>query len=438
MSEIINPKPQLAEVEFRLAYAWQRQGKLQRALAGYQRVVQLQPDHAQAHVELVALLLRLKRIPEAEAVARRALVSFPNEARLHKSFVQALVAHTSDLTTAFNYYQLTRRDHKAVAIAPHEILCCCVVRNEAVRLPYFLSFYRQKGIGKFLFVDNASTDGTSAYLLEQPDVYVWQSPYSYNRANFGAAWLELVLRQHGVDHWCVVVDADELLYYPECESKSLVQLCRELDDKNKFAFNAVHVEMYSDKPIRETHYASGQRFEDVCPYFDRQFYQAKVDNYGPFRNQTAYLGGVRQRVFDTPDVFYLSKVPLLKYNTGVVLTGGQHWTNYTEAEMAEGRGGLLHFKFFSTFHEHVRQEVKREEHWFNARVYKAYANGIAQNDALELYDEQHSVRLQGSQQLVQLGIMQEERETGEDSVQARQVEFIAVRPLAPNARSRNI
>ena len=397
---------QPAEVEFRLAYVWQRQGNLRRALAGYQRVVQFQPTHVQAHVELVALLLQLGRIPEVIVTARRALDLFPNEAKLHKSFVQALVMQNGDLSEAFDHYQLTRRDPKTLAIAPHEVLCCCVVRNEAVRLPYFLSFYRQKGIGKFLFVDNASTDGTLAYLLEQADVYVWRSPYSFNRANFGSAWFELLLRQHGVGHWCVIVDADELLYYPECESKSLVQLCRELDDKNKFAFNVVHVDMYSDKAIKDTHYTSGQRFEDVCPYFDRQFYHSKVDNYGPFRNQTAYLGGVRQRIFGTPDVYYLSKVPLLKYNIEVVLTGGQHWTNYTKAEMAEGRGCLLHFKFFSNFHEHIRQEVQREEHCFNARLYKEYATGITQNDALELYDEQHSVKLQGSQQLVQLGIMQ--------------------------------
>jgi len=398
--------PPSAAIEFTLAQIWREKGKFERALAGYQRVLQRSPKHLQAHLELPALLLELARIPEAVATARHALALFPNEAKLHKTFVQALVAHTGDLTEAFSHYQLTRRDRKALAIAPHEILCCCVIRNESVRLPYFLSFYRQKGVAKFFFVDNDSTDGTLPYLLEQPDVYVWQSPYSFNRANFGSAWFELLLRQHGVDHWCLLVDADELLYYPDCESKSLVQLCRELDDKSKYAFNAVHVEMYSDKPIKDTHYVSGQRFEDICPYFDRQFYHTKLDNYGPFRNQTAYLGGVRQRVFGMPNAYYLSKAPLLKYNTAVVLTGGQHWTSYAKEQIAEESGCLLHFKFFSNFPEYVRQEEERQEHYFNAFHYKEYARGLTQNTALRLYDEQHSVRLQDSQQLVQLGIMQ--------------------------------
>jgi tetratricopeptide (TPR) repeat protein len=406
MNDPCKPQTHSAEAEFRLAHAWQRQGKLQRALAGYQRVVHLQPDYAQAHVELVALLLELGYIPEAVETACHALDLFPNEAKLHKSFVQASVAHTGDLTEAFDYYQLTRIDHKTVAIEPRDVLCCCVVRNEAVRLPYFLTYYRQKGVGKFLFVDNDSSDGTLPYLLQQPDVYVWQSPYSFNRANFGSAWFELVLRQHGVGHWCLIVDADELFYYPDCERKSLIQLCHGLDDAKRYALNALHVDMYSDKAIKDTHYMPGQRFEEVCPYFDRQFYHTTVDNYGPFRNQTAYLGGVRQRIFGTPDVYYLSKVPLLKYKTEVALTGGQHWTNYSPEEMAAGRGCLLHFKFFSSFSEHVKQEAQRQEHCFNARLYKEYAQGIAQNENLKLYDERHSVKLQDSQQLVQLGIMQ--------------------------------
>jgi hypothetical protein len=244
-------------------------------------------------------------------------------------------------------------------------------------------------------------------LLQQPDVHVWHSPYSFNRANFGSAWFELLLREYGVGHWCLIVDADELLYYPDCESKNLVQLCRELEAKNKRAFSAVLLEMYSDRAIEDTHYASGQRFEDVCPYFDRQFYHTKIENAGPYHNQTGYAGGVRQRVFGATGDYFLSKAPLLKYNTEVVLAGGQHWTSCAAAEIAEVSGCLLHFKFFSNFSTYVEQEAKREEHSINAFQYKEYVKGLRKNAALRLYDEQHSVKLQDSRQLVQLGIMQE-------------------------------
>ena len=46
------------------------------------------------------------------------------------------------------------------------------VRNEIVRLPYFLDYYRRLGAGHFLVVDNGSDDGTHEYLADQPDVSV--------------------------------------------------------------------------------------------------------------------------------------------------------------------------------------------------------------------------------------------------------------------------
>lgn len=88
MNDPFKAKTPPAEVEFRLAYAWQRQRNFQRALAGYRRVLEFKPDHLQAHIELVTLLLQLKRIPEAEAAARHALDLFPNEA--NQIFLQFL------------------------------------------------------------------------------------------------------------------------------------------------------------------------------------------------------------------------------------------------------------------------------------------------------------------------------------------------------------
>ena len=75
---------------------------------------------------------------------------------------------------------LAAQDSKQIAIAAGDVLCCAVVRNEDARLPYFLSYYRQMGIARFLFVDNGSTDETLSLLLAQPDVYTWRSPHSFS------------------------------------------------------------------------------------------------------------------------------------------------------------------------------------------------------------------------------------------------------------------
>lgn len=395
------------EIELRFAEIWQRRGHIERAVEGYRRILEQEPNHALAQLHLADILFQLKRLPEAIAIYTQALEQHPTKARLHKGLTNAL-AEQAGLDAAFEHYALARADTRAVNIEPEDVLCCAVVRNESLRLPFFLEYYRAQGIAKFLMVENNSTDDTLAFLLAQPDVYVWRSAQSFRRANFGAAWLDVLLRGYGVNHWCVVVDADEILYYPDCETQTLPQLCLALEHKNKKALNAVLLDMYADVPIRDTTYRAGQDFREVCAYFDRAFYHHQYNGAGPYRNQTAFTGGMRSRVFGAQDNFYSSKVPLLKYEAGVILAGGQHWTNHPPSEIAEARGCLLHFKYFSNFPAYVGQEISRQEHADSAHQYRQYANALAQNPALTLYDPAHSVKLENSAQLLQLGILQGE------------------------------
>ena len=52
-------------------------------------------------------------------------------------------------------------------IAPGDILAFVTLRNERVRLPYFLEYYRRIGVGHFLIVDNGSDDGSRDLLAGQ-------------------------------------------------------------------------------------------------------------------------------------------------------------------------------------------------------------------------------------------------------------------------------
>ncbi|MGA3117699.1 MAG: glycosyltransferase family 2 protein [Syntrophobacteraceae bacterium] len=393
-----------ADARFRLARVWQHRGKLEQAIKNYQETIRLKPNHVQAYVHFGHIIAEQGRLSEALQIYRRALEISPDESVLHKGLVDVWVKK-GELEEAFKYYQLERKDAKTIEIDVGNVLCCTVVRNESMRLPYFLSYYREKGVSRFLLVDNGSSDGTLTYLLEQPDVYTWQSNRSFMRSNYGAGWFELLLRSYGIDHWCLIVDADEILYYPDCEKRTIIQLCRELDRKRKRALTAVLLDMYSDKAIQDTRYKSGQNFLEVCPYFDREVYHTKHEKGGPHLNQSWFLGGVRQRVFGQAGAYLLSKVPLIKYNPDLVLAGGQHWTNYPMEEIASESGCLLHFKYFSTFIDCVRQEAARREHYGNAMQYREYALALSQNEALTFYHANHSVRLQGSRQLVDMGIM---------------------------------
>ena len=78
---------------------------------------------------------------------------------------------------------------RSAAIRPGDILAAVTVRNESVRLPFFLTHYRRLGVAHFLFVDNGSDDGSRDYLAAQPDVSLWTTAASYRLSRFGLDWL---------------------------------------------------------------------------------------------------------------------------------------------------------------------------------------------------------------------------------------------------------
>src|SRR6056297_1651671 len=82
-------------------------------------------------------------------------------------------------------------------IKRRDILLFCTLRNERIRLPWFLDYYRRLGVAHFLFVDNGSTDGGAEYLAEQDDVSVWTTQASYKRSRFGMDWLNGLLHRFG-------------------------------------------------------------------------------------------------------------------------------------------------------------------------------------------------------------------------------------------------
>ena len=128
-----------------------------------------------------------------------------------------------------NRRQLSEIARRTDQIRPRDILLFASVRNESLRLPYFLEHYRNLGVRHFLIVDNDSDDETVALLRDQPDVSLWHTPGSYKDARFGMDWLTWLMRRYGHGHWTVTVDADELLIYPDHDSRPLPELTAWLD-----------------------------------------------------------------------------------------------------------------------------------------------------------------------------------------------------------------
>ncbi len=294
-------------------------------------------------------------------------------------------------------------------IAPGAILAFVTVRNEAVRLPYFLQHYRKLGVGHFLFVDNASSDGTAALLAGQPDVSVWTTVAGYKASRFGLDWLTWLMRRHGSGHWCLTLDADELLVYPYHETRPLLALTERLAAEGRQSFGALMLDLYPQGPLAAQTYAAGQDPVDVLPWFDSGNYVVQVQ---PKMRNLWIQGGVRARAFFAADprkAPTLNKVPLVFWRRGYAYVNSTHAIlpqrlnavfDETGGEVLSGI--LLHTKFLPEVVAKSVEERDRRQHFANSDLYDAYyAEVIASPDLWTAGSRRYS----GWRQLEALGLM---------------------------------
>ena len=282
-----------------------------------------------------------------------------------------------------------RRDLAPVSVRTHEIgqndiLLVSVIRNEKIRLPYFLDYYRKLGINHFLFVDNASDDGSREYLEAQSDVSVWRADASYRRASYGVDWTNYLLRKYAHRHWVLTVDPDEFFIYPFCDTRPIRALTDWLDGCAVRSFSAMLIDMYPDGPVENAEYTEGQNPFEIAKWFDAGNYTiTKNPTYGNLWIQ----GGPRARVYfkDTPKKApALNKIPLVKWDKRYVYISSTHALLprglnqvYEEWGGEKASGALLHAKLISTLGEKAREELERGQHYRSSGEYRAYAEQMA-------------------------------------------------------------
>ncbi|SMP04881.1 Glycosyl transferase family 2 [Shimia sagamensis] len=279
---------------------------------------------------------------------------------------------------------------RTAQIKPSDLLAFSTLRNEHIRLPYFLDYYRNKGINHFLIVDNDSDDGSLEYLMEQPDVSVWHTRKSYKKSKFGVDWLNWLQFRYGHNHWCLVVDPDEFFIYPFCDTRPIRALTDWLDASSIKSFSAMLLDMYPRGPITEQPYQAGQDPMDIACWFDAGNYtMTKNPQYGNLWIQ----GGPRSRVFfpNEPELApALNKIPLVKWNrrycyassTHMLLPRGLNQV-FDEWGGEKASGLLLHAKFLDTFTAKADEELERNQHYSASVEYKAYAERL--RDSPELW-----------------------------------------------------
>lgn len=299
---------------------------------------------------------------------------------------------------------------RTAAIRSDDLLVFVTLRNERIRLPYFLDYYRAMGVSHFLIVDNDSGDGSADYLCDQPDVSVWHTASSYKHARFGMDWQNYLLRKYGHGHWCLTVDPDEFLVYPYCETRPLRALTDWLDASAIRSFSAMLVDIYPKGPLdAQPLYREGQNPLELACWFDAGNYQ--ITKNGRLGNLWIQ-GGPRARMFfpDTPEKApALNKIPLVRWEGSYAYLSSTHMLLprslnqvYDEDGGEKASGCLLHAKFISTFAEKSAEELDRGQHYSDSQEYKAYHAGLTRD--VEFWHDE-SVKLKDWQQLEELGLI---------------------------------
>ncbi|WP_371224745.1 glycosyltransferase family 2 protein [Roseovarius sp. 2305UL8-3] len=278
------------------------------------------------------------------------------------------------------HFSLNSVEDRTQRIQPGDILLFSTFRDEYVRLPYFMKYYRDLGVSHFLMVDNGSTDGGREYLADQEDVSLWSTTASYKRARFGVDWLNWLQQKYGHGHWTLVVDPDEFFVYPFCDTRPIRALTDWLDVSQVKSFGAMLLDMYPKGRIDAVPYRPGQDPLEIASWFDPGNYMIeKNKKYGNLWIQ----GGPRSRVFfpNQPKKSpALNKIPLVKWNkrysyvssTHMLLPRGLNLT-YDEWGGERASGVLLHAKFLDTFAVKAAEELTRKQHYAASIEYKAYA-----------------------------------------------------------------
>ena len=279
------------------------------------------------------------------------------------------------------------------------------VRNEMLRLPYFLQYYREMGASTFVIADNDSGDGTAEYLSGQPDVLLFRARGAYSESRCGVDWLNGLLSRFGRNRWCLTVDADELLVFPYCERSGLPKLTRYLEVNGANALPAFLLDMYPRDPIREVRYEAGTPFTSVCPFFDPTGY-LEYETVGPGRRLPS-RGGPRYRLFweghtrEKPPPF-LVKYPLVLWSERQRFEASTHVL--TDVRAADITGALLHFKFLDDFAARAEEEAARQEHFNGASQYEAYREVVSSHPEVCAFNAE-SACYRSSLQLLDMGLI---------------------------------
>jgi hypothetical protein len=274
-----------------------------------------------------------------------------------------------------------------------EIAAICLSRNDINILPEFLKHYRRLGVTRFIFLDDASTDGTKEFLLSEEDVDVWTSSVRYIDAKRGKLWREALFNHYGLNRWYLNLDSDEFLFYDDCVRHSLFDVIEVLNELGVKRLPAPMIDMY---PSNEGEFADGHPWM-FSNLFDTNGYDVTLT-----KRAISIEGGPRRRIFGEKNE--LMKYPLIYWDEACSLGVSIHQPLPYARNFSPLWGALLHFKFFGDYRKKIETAVMDGQHFNGSAHYRNIAEVLRTNGKIDFMCDRTAI-FQGPEQLRELGLI---------------------------------
>lgn len=329
----------------------------------------------------MAKLNRLLRRLVRRLLPRR-FVRLVNYGDTWRALYKTLIIFAESVAWKLRFHLLQR---PPVDVETGDLVLITVVRNEAVRLPYFFEYYFNLGVDRIIVVNHSSTDDTRRLCAQYPNVHVIDVTGGFH---LKPIWIDTILKRFALEHWTMVVDADEILVFDGIDKLNIKQLCQWLSGERATALRADLLDMFPQGPVGAAVLEPGINPLEVASFFEP-------------------ANDVRRRAFGVRPS--MKKVPLFFFTNEVLLQVGQHVIHGCQISAVTGR--LLHFKFTSDFVGEKTSQLAREattgsrlDPWYKTQL-KRYRATIHENAELILAGPE-SVKYHGPEQLLELGLIQ--------------------------------
>ena len=249
------------------------------------------------------------------------------------------------------------------------IVTLCV-KNDIKRIKMLVDHYRTLGVVKFAVMDNGSNDGTFEWLLDQPDIDLYQCMKPY-QTYVKEGWINRIISYYGFDRWYIVTDSDEIIVYCNMETESLSNLTKRMDNLGLKRAKALTLDTY----CKTSSFKKSENIRNDYKWIDSDSYEEIICDLKTYRIKR-FIGGPRYRLMKS--MIPLDKHPLVYWDKGTVSDNAHYQFPHDLIDESPCYLGILHYKFIDIDLEEYKNRASKKSafasHGGFYREYMAFFN----------------------------------------------------------------